>query len=82
MSKAVDFSATALGKAVSVVIKGLIVLGLIALVVWSIYVTIIKPHTNPTPTQEQNAKTIQNDNYTIKVGFGGCARFPIRPDKK
>jgi hypothetical protein len=71
IAKAADISATALGKATSVVIKGLIVLSLVALIVWSCYVTFIKPHTNPTPTQEQRAEQIINNNnyYGSKSSF-------------
>jgi hypothetical protein len=80
IAKAADVSATALGKATSVVVKGLIVLGIIAVVAWSIYVAIIKPHTSPTPTT-----TVESGgaayNYQIKVGFGGCARLPIQVKK-
>ena len=74
VSKAVDMSGSALGKATSVVIKGLLVLGLIAYLVWSAYVTFIKPHTNPTHTTEENAEAIYNYNYypNKKVfGLGG-----------
>jgi hypothetical protein len=71
IAKAADMSVTALGKATSVVIKGLIVLSLIALIVWSCYVTFIKPHTNPTPTQMQKAGQIVNNNnyYESKNSF-------------
>jgi hypothetical protein len=81
MSKAVDFSATAMGKAVSVVVKGLIVLGIIALIVWSCYVTFVKPHLNPTPTTTVQSGGISNS-YQIKVGFGGCMRLPVKAEKK
>ena len=61
VKKALDFSLPAIGKSVSVVFKGLLVLGLIIGAGWSIYVTMIKPHTNPTPTQK--AETIENYYY-------------------
>ena len=81
IKKAFDLSATAMGKATSIVIKGLIVVGLIALVVWAGYVTFVKPHTNPTPTQ--TAESMTNYTYNIKPLFGfGCMRIPVRPDKK
>jgi len=73
ISKAFDFSATALGKATSVVIKGLIILGTVSLMVWSCYVTFVKPHTNPTPTQK--ADSITNFSYSNKMLFG-CMRIP------
>ena len=48
---------------------------------WCVYVTIIKPHTKPTPTTEQKAQTIENFtyNYNCKalIGFGcggGCRK--------
>ena len=78
ISKAVDFSATALGKATSVVIKGLLVLGIIALIVWSCYVTFIKPHVNPTPTTNVESGGVSNT-YNIKSTFG-CMRLPIVKD--
>lgn len=81
IAKAADFSATALGKATSVVIKGLLVLGVIALVVWSAYVTFVKPHTNPTPTTTVQSGGVAYT-YQIKVGFGGCIRLPIKPEVK
>lgn len=77
MSKAADFSATALGKATSVVIKGLLVLGIIALIAWSVYVTVVRPHTKPTPTTSnaQTATTIVNNNYNCKSLIGwGCGK--------
>lgn len=71
VSKAVDMSGAALGKATSVVIKGLLVLGLIAYLSWSAYVTLIKPHTNPIHTTEENAQAIYNYNfYPSKKVFG------------
>ena len=66
-AKAFDMSATALGKAVSVVLKGLLVLGVIALMVWSLYVTIVRPHTKPAPTQQ--AEVINNNYYETKSSF-------------
>lgn len=81
IKKAFDLSATAMGKATSIVIKGLIVVGLIALIVWAGYVTFIKPHTNPTPTQ--TAESMTNYTYNIKPLFGfGCMRIPQIKDKK
>ena len=46
---------------------------------WMSYVTFIKPHTNPTPTNVQSGGTSYN--YEIKVGMGGCARLPVVPNK-
>lgn len=70
VAKAVDVSGAALGKSVSVVLKGLIVLGLIALIVWETYITLVKPHTNPTPTTAQKATYIYNVYvYPNRKGF-------------
>lgn len=58
--KAFDFSLPAIGKSLSMVLKAVIVLAVIALIGWSCYVTIIKPHTKPTPTTTQSG-TITNN---------------------
>ena len=58
--KAFDFSLPAIGKSVSVVIKGLIILALVAGLCWGVYVTMVKPHTHPIPTTTQNG-TITNN---------------------
>jgi len=74
MAKAVDMSGAALGKATSVVLKGLLVIGLIGLFVWMCYITFVKPHTSPIHTTEENAEAIYNYNYypSKKVfGVGG-----------
>ena len=60
IKKALDFSPSAIGKSVSVVLKGLLILGVIVFLGWSVYVTIIKPHTHPTPTTSQSG-TITNN---------------------
>ena len=39
------------------------------------YAAILKPFLKPNPTTTQNGKV--NNNYTISVGMGGCARFPV-----
>lgn len=73
MAKAVDMSGAALGKATSVVLKGLLVIGLIALFAWMCYVTFVKPHTNPLASTEQNAEQINNEYYYPNkrvFGFG------------
>ena len=41
---------------------------------WSIYVTLIRPHTKPTPTTTVESGGTANT-YNVKVGLGGCARF-------
>lgn len=58
--KALDVTPSALGKSVSVVLKGILVIALIAGLAWGIYITIVKPHTNPTPTTSQEG-TITNN---------------------
>jgi hypothetical protein len=74
--KAFDFSGAAIGKSVSVVIKGLLILGLVGLFIWMCYVTFVKPHTKPTPTTTNTAQVINNYFYNFypnkKVfGLGG-----------
>jgi hypothetical protein len=58
--KAFDLSFPALGKSVSVVIKGLLVLCIVAGIGWGVYITMIKPHTHPIPTTSQSG-TITNN---------------------
>jgi hypothetical protein len=73
IAKAVDVSGNALGKATSIVIKGLAVLAIIGLFFWMAYVTFVKPHTNPTPSTTQNAQQITNNYYyqiPMKRTFG------------
>ena len=48
----------------------LFVLGLI----WSIYVTVVRPHTKPNPSTKQEAENIVNYTYDVKPTFG-CMRF-------
>jgi len=60
IKKALDLSFPTLGKSVSLVIKGLLVLGVIAGIAWGVYVVVIKPHIHPTPTTIQNG-TITNN---------------------
>ncbi len=68
--KAVDLSPVAIGKSVSVVVKGLLVIGIIAWLGWMIYVSFIKPHTNPNPTTTQQAAQIYNVYvYPNRKGF-------------
>jgi len=52
-----------------------------ALLGWMTYVTIIKPHTNPTPTTTVQSGGVSNT-YQIKVGLGGCARIPSPTEVK
>jgi hypothetical protein len=56
-------------------VRVLVVIGVIALIGWSLYVTIIRPHTKPNPTTTENANIIYH--FTINVpakrvfGLGG-----------
>jgi len=53
----------------------LIYVALTALVGWSVYVAVIRPHTKPTPTTSEKAETIVHNNYDCKglfvIGCGG-----------
>lgn len=42
---------------------------------WGLYAGLIRPVTKPNPTNVQTGGT----SYTIRIGFGGCARLPIVP---
>lgn len=80
LAKATDMSLGTLGKATSLVVKGLFVLALISGAVWACYVTFVKPHINPTPTTTQMATQI--DNYYIypkqeKKFFFGVRMFGL-----
>jgi hypothetical protein len=61
--KALDITPSALGKSVSVVLKGLLVIALVAGLGWGIYVTMVKPHTNPTPSSTTNQEGTITNNY-------------------
>jgi len=67
ISKALDVSLPALGKSSSMVIKGLLVVGLIGWGLYSGYITLVKPHFNPTPTSttNQRAAKIVNQHFTV-----------------
>jgi len=75
VAKALDVSGSALGKSTSVVIKGLLVLGVIALLIWGGYVTFVKPHTNPTPTERADSITHNHFEPKCTFGCGGCLRI-------
>ena len=66
-SKVFDFSGTTIAKTLSFVFKTIVILfiviGIPGLLIWQAYVTFIKPHTNPTPTQSQVAEKIENIYY-------------------
>lgn len=64
--KALDFSLPAIGKSLSIVIKGLLVL----IVLWGLYVFLVKPHINPTPTTTQSAGEICNYYLQPRQTFG------------
>lgn len=44
---------------------------------WSLYVSFIKPHTNPTKTTDQRAEQINNPHYNPQPRLGGCANMRI-----
>jgi len=50
-------------------------------ILWGVYVTMVKPHTNPTPTESQKAKLIENTNFNLqpKQTFFGCCNYKINP---
>ncbi len=50
---------------------------LTAIVLWSAYVTIIKPHTHPTPTTTEQAQNINH--YEPRQTFG-CMRLELKAD--
>jgi hypothetical protein len=62
IKKAVDISIPAVGKSVSMVLKGVIFIGFFAALIWAVYLAYIKPHFNPIPTREthQTAEVIDN----------------------
>lgn len=62
-SKVFDFSGNTVSKIISFGIKFILIFGAIGGLLWSVYVTIIKPHTNPTPTTSQNAEQLTNYYY-------------------
>lgn len=59
-------------KTISILIK----IGLVLSVLWGIYVVLVKPHINPTPTTEQRAEQITNYNLQPKSYFG-CQHFGL-----
>ena len=69
-TKAVPAVQHAVWRTISV----LCVLAVVAGLVWSVYVTLIRPHTKPDPTQTVQAGGIANT-WNVKIGLGGCARF-------
>ena len=77
VSKAVPAVTHAVWRTISVLCVLLVVAGL----GWSIYVTLIRPHTKPNPTTTVQSGGV-NNTYQIKVGFGGCARLPMVSDSK
>src|SRR3990167_574971 len=83
LKKAVDVSGAALGKASSSTFKGLLVIGAIGVVGYSLYITLIKPHFNPLKTTEQRAEQIVNYNYHVepRQALFGCQNFRIMQEK-
>lgn len=66
-SKVFDFSGNTIAKTLSFVFKTLailfIVIGIPALLGWMVYVSLVKPHTNPNPSTTQTAELIENKYY-------------------
>lgn len=62
-AKVFDFSFTTIGKILSFLFKVLVIVGVPILVGWMIYITIVKPHTNPAATTTQKADKIENIYY-------------------
>jgi len=68
LSKAMDFSPTAVAKSTSSVLKGLLVLVLVAVCGWSIWIALIKPHTKwAEKTNTQNQTFVVQPGGTVKV---------------
>ena len=79
--KIIDLTPNTLIKTSSSTLKGLLVIGSIAIAAWSIYVTFVKPHINPAPTTTQKAEAITNYNIQPKQTFFGCQHFRIMQEK-
>lgn len=52
-------------------------LAVIGLIAWALYVTIVKPHTNPTKTTSQQAESITNIEETNHYGIFHLKLGPI-----
>jgi len=78
-----DITPTAMIKSSSQTFKGLLVIGAISVVGYSLYITLIKPHFNPLKTTEQKAEQIVNYNYQIepRQALFGCQNFRIMQEK-
>lgn len=66
IKKAVDLGGMVWFKA----FKTMLVMAMICTVLWSVYVAIIKPHTNPTKTTSQTADQISNTNVEENHYYG------------
>lgn len=78
LKKALDLSATSLGKSTSAVIKGLLVLTAIGFLVIGVKSCIKKP----LPTLTQTADTIVSPTYNLQPRAFGCARLIVQGNKK
>ena len=76
--KALDFSATSLGKSTSSVVKGMLVLTAVCFLVIGIRGCFKKP----LPTTTQTADKIENKNFYLQPHALGCARLIVQPEKK
>ena len=65
--KAADISVTSLAKTTSSFLKGLAVTALFCFLIYSAYITLVKPHFNPIPT-ESYAQVVQagGQNFNIE----------------
>ena len=49
---------------------------------WTVYVTVVKPHTNPTPTTRQMGQR-DNIEYVVQPrSYFGCMNFRIQREKE
>lgn len=81
-AKVFDFSMTTILKILSFLFKVAIVVGIPLAIGWGVYVTMIKPHTNPTPTTEQSAEVMNNAYHYYPKPTFGCVNFRIMQMKQ
>jgi hypothetical protein len=76
LKKALDFTIPAVGKSVSVVLKGGAIIIASLAVLWAVYCAYIKPNVNPIKTTTQTGN-ITNINHNYPRASFGCANFRI-----
>lgn len=64
IKEAVDIAGNAVWHGITRTVSVVCTLAVIAGLFWAVYVTLIKPHTNPTTTQTQQAEEISNTYIT------------------